>query len=162
LQYNSDLSTIIGANDRNIPDVGWVNNAIADAGINQQDTITLATFTAGAGLSADTAIFQTSTIYGSFYNDGSDTLIITKQIAILQGSSPSITPTLYWNDSLNVTAGAVKLINSPSALTNTATGTSVTSFDNYKIPPGVWVWVATPAVGTKPTYFSLSLIGYKK
>lgn len=164
LQYNSNLSSLIGANDRNVPDVGWVNNAIADAGIytNKQDTITLATFTAGAGLSADTAIFQTSTIYGSFYNDGSDTLVITKQIAILQGSSPSITPTLYWNDSLNVTAGAVKLINSPSALTNTSTGTSVTSFDNYKIPPGVWVWVSTQTVGTKPTYFSLSLIGYKK
>lgn len=126
------------------------------------DTCTLATFSAGAGLSTDTAAFQTTTIYGSFYNDGSDTLIITKEMAILQGSSPSITPTVYWNDSLNVTAGAVKLVNSPSALTNTATGTAVTSFDNYKIPPGVWVWVATPTVGNKPTYFSLSLIGYKK
>ncbi len=128
----------------------------------QYDTCTLATFSAGAGLSTDTAAFQTTTIYGSFYNDGNDTLVITKQMAVLQGSSPSITPTVYWNDSLNVTAGAVKLINSPSALTNTATGTAVTSFDNYKIPPGVWVWVATPTVGTKPTYFSLSLIGYKK
>ena len=140
------------------------NNLILDGNTLSAytDTITLASFSAGAGLGTDTAAFQTTSIYGSFYNDGNDTLIITKEMAILQGSSPSITPTVYWNDSLNVTAGSVKLINSPSALTNTATGISVTSFDNYKIPPGVWVWVATPTVGTKPTYFSLSLIGYKK
>jgi len=126
------------------------------------DTATIASFGAGAGLSTDTAAFQTTSIYGSFYNDGSDTLIITKVMGVLQGSSPSITPTIYFNDSLNVTAGATKLVNSPSALTNTTTGTAITSFDNYKIPPGVWVWVSTGTVGTKPTYFSLSLIGYKK
>ena len=125
-------------------------------------TGTLAVFGAGAGLPTDTAAFQTTSIYGSFYNDGNDTLIITKAIGVLQGSSPSIIPTIYFNDSLNVTAGATKLVNSPSALTNTTTGTAVTSFDNYKIPPGVWVWVSTGTVGTKPTYFSLSLIGYKK
>lgn len=127
----------------------------------QQDTISLASFGAGGGQSGDTTSFSTSTIYGSFYNDGSDTLVITSIRAVLQGSSPSLVPTVYYNDSINVTAGATKLVNSPSALTNTAVGVSSTP-DNKKIPPGVWVWVKTETVTTKPTYFSLTLIGYKK
>lgn len=127
----------------------------------QQDTISLASFGAGGGQAGDTTSFSTSTIYGSFYNDGSDTLIITSIRSVVQGTSASITPTVYYNDSLNVTAGATKLVNSPSALTNTAVGVSSTP-DNQKIPPGVWVWVKTETVTTKPTYFSLTLIGYKK
>ena len=35
-------------------------------------------------------------------------------------------------------------------------------FITTKIPPGNWVWVKTSTLTTKPTYFSLSLIGYKK
>lgn len=127
----------------------------------QQDTISLASFGGGGGQAGDTTTFSTSTIYGSFYNDGSDTLVITSIRAVLKGSSPSLVPTVYYNDSINVTAGATKLVNSPSALTNTATGVSSTP-DNSKIPPGVWVWVSTATVTTKPTYFSLTLIGYKK
>ena len=127
----------------------------------QQDTISLASFGAGGGQSGDTTTFSTSTIYGSFYNDGSDTLVITSIRAVLQGSSPSLVPTVYFNDSLNVTAGATKLVNSPATLTNTATGASATP-DNKKIPPGVWVWVKTETVTTKPTYFSLTILGYKK
>ncbi len=127
----------------------------------QRDTIALASFGAGGSNAGDTTSFTTSTIYGSFYNDGSDTLVITSIRAVLQGSSPSLVPTVYYNDSINVTAGATKLVNSPSALTNTAVGVSSTP-DNKKIPPGVWVWVKTETVTTKPTYFSLTLIGYKK
>ncbi|MBL0233290.1 MAG: hypothetical protein IPQ08_06455, partial [Chitinophagaceae bacterium] len=127
----------------------------------QQDTISLASFGGGGGQAGDTTSFSTSTIYGSFYNDGSDTLVITSIRAVLQGTSPSLVPTVYYNDSINVTAGATKLVNSPATLTNTATGASSTP-DNSKIPPGVWVWVKTETVTTKPTYFSLTLLGYKK
>jgi len=125
------------------------------------DTTTLASFGAGGGQAGDTTAFSTSTIYGSFYNDGIDTLVITSMRGILQGTSPSVTYDVYYNDSLNVTAGASKLVTAGTALTNTATGAAVTSFNNTKIPPGVWVWVKTTTVTTKPTYFSLSLIGYK-
>ena len=125
------------------------------------DTISIASFGGGGGQAGDTTTFSTSTIYGSFYNDGSDTLVITSIRAVLQGSSPSLVPTVYFNDSLNVTAGATKLVNSPATLTNTATGASATP-DNKKIPPGVWVWVKTETVTTKPTYFSLTILGYKK
>lgn len=126
------------------------------------DTCALASFGAGAGLSTDTAAFQTTSIYGSFYNDGSDTLIVTKLKIGLQGSSPSITADVFWNDSLNVSAGATKLVTAGTAATNIYEGTTVTSFDNTKIPPGNWIWVKTSSLSTKPTYFSLSLIGYKK
>ena len=127
----------------------------------KRDTVTLASFGAGGGQAGDTTAFSTSTIYGSFYNDGTDTLVITSMRGILQGTSPSVTYDVYYNDSLNVTAGASKLVTAGTALTNTATGAAVTSFDNTKIPPGVWVWVKTTTVTTKPTYFSLSLVGYK-
>jgi len=103
----------------------------------QIDTITLATFGGGGNQAGDTSTFSINTIYGSFY-----------------------TPYVYFNDSLNVTAGATKLVNSPSALTNTSVGVSTTP-DNKKIPPGNWVWVKTDTVTTKPIYFSLTLLGYK-
>lgn len=127
----------------------------------KRDTVTLASFGGGGAQAGDTTAFSTSTIYGSFYNDGTDTLVITSMRGILQGTSPSVTYDVYYNDSLNVTAGASKLVTAGTALTNTATGAAVTSFDNTKIPPGVWVWVKTTTVTTKPTYFSLSLVGYK-
>jgi hypothetical protein len=122
------------------------------------DTLPIATFSMGSGASADTSIFTTSVIAGSFYNDGSDTLFITSYRVALQGTSPSITPDVWFNDSLNVTAGGTKLVNSPSAITNTTTGTSVTPNTN-KIPPGNFVFVRFSAVNTKPTYFTLTLFG---
>jgi len=126
------------------------------------DTTALASFGAGAGLSTDTAAFQTTSIYGSFYNSGSDTLIVTSMRGVLQGSSPDITYKVFFNDSINVEAGATALVTAGSNLTNTTTGSSVTSFNATKIPPGNWIWVKTSALAAKPTYFSLTIIGYKK
>ena len=125
-----------------------------------QDTIPLAVFNMGSGASGDVSAFTTSAIAGSFYLDGTDTFYITSYRVALQGSSPSITPDVWFNDSLNVTAGGTKLVNSPSAITNTTTGTSV-SANNNKIPPGNFVFVRFSAVATAPTYFSLTLFGYR-
>ena len=47
-------------------------------------------FGGGSGASADTAVFTTSAIYGSFYNE-SDTLYVQSMRGVLQGSSPSVT-----------------------------------------------------------------------
>ena len=60
------------------------------------DTIPLFIFGAGAGgLETDTALFTTSNIYGSFYNAGSDTLIITNLRAVMiAGTTPLGTDTL--------------------------------------------------------------------
>lgn len=126
------------------------------------DTTALASFGGGGGQAGDTIAFSTSTIYGSFYNSGSDTLIITSAQVVLQGTSPSVLVNLYWNDSLNVTAGATKMVAAGNTITNTATGTAITSLSNTKIPPGNWVWLKTDTVTTKPTYLSFTLLGYKK
>jgi hypothetical protein len=127
-----------------------------------RDTSALFAFGGGGGNAGDTASFSTSTIYGAFFNSLSDTLNITSMQIGLQGSSPSVTVRVYWNDSLNVTAGATPLTTSGTNATNTTTGTTVTSFANTKIPPNVWVWCVTSAVTTKPTFMSVTLIGYKK
>jgi hypothetical protein len=128
--------------------------------ISRTDTLPIATFSVGSAAAGDTAAFTTSTLAGSFYNDGTDTLFITSYRVALQGTSASVTPDVWFNDTLNVTAGGVKLVNSPSAITDVNTGTSVTP-DTNKIPPGVWVFVRFDAVTTKPTYFSLTLLGYR-
>lgn len=126
------------------------------------DTTALASFGAGSAAAGDTTAFSTLAIYGSFFNSGSDTLIITRMQIGLQGTSPNITLDVFWNDSLNVSAGATKLVTAGNTATNIYTGTSVTSFDNTKIPPGNWVWVKSSTVAVKPTYLTTTLIGYKK
>jgi hypothetical protein len=128
----------------------------------QLDTVPIAVFGAGSGAAGDTAAFSTSAVYGSFYNAGSDTLIITQMRAGVLGTSPNITTEVYWNDSLNITAGATILVTGGTSVTGTIGATNVTSFTNNKIPPNVWVFVRTSAVATKPTYFTLTLLGYKK
>jgi hypothetical protein len=138
----------------------WENKTVES--ILQFDTVPLAVFGAGSGAAGDTAAFSTSAVYGSFYNAGSDTLIITQMRAGVLGTSPSITTEVYWNDSLNITAGATILVTGGTSVTGTIGATNVTSFTNNKIPPNVWVFVRTSAVATKPTYFTLTLLGYKK
>jgi hypothetical protein len=138
----------------------WENKTIEN--ILQFDTVPLAVFGAGSGAAGDTLAFSTSAVYGSFYNAGNDTLIITQMRAGVLGTSPSITTEVYWNDSLNITAGATILVSGGTSVTGTIGATNVTSFTNNKIPPNVWVFVRTSAVATKPTYFTLTLLGYKK
>jgi len=138
----------------------WENKTIEN--ILQFDTIPLAAFGAGSGAASDTAAFTTSAVYGSFYNAGNDTLIITQMRAGVLGTSPNITTEVYWNDSLNVTAGATILVTGGTSVTGTIGATNVTSFTNNKIPPNNWVFVRTSAVTTKPTYFTLTLLGYRK
>jgi hypothetical protein len=138
----------------------WENKTVES--ILQFDTVPLAVFGAGSGAAGDTAAFSTSALYGSFYNAGSDTLIITQMRAGVLGTSPSITTEVYWNDSLNITTGATILVSGGTSVTGTIGATNVTSFTNNKIPPNVWVFVRTSAVATKPTYFTLTLLGYKK
>lgn len=118
-------------------------------------------FGAGSGADSDTTAFTTSAIYGSFYNDA-DTIVVTSMRSVLQGTSPDVAYKVWYNDSLNVEAGATALVTAGSQVTNTTTGTNVTSFDVTKIPPGVWVWVKTSTVATKPKYFSLTVNGYRK
>lgn len=133
----------------------WENRQV----VLKQDTVPLAVFNVGSAAAGDTAAFSTSTLAGSFYLDGTDTMFVTSYRVALQGTSASITPEVWFNDSLNVTAGGTRLATG-SAITNITTGTSVTPTTN-KIPPANFVFVRFSAVTTKPTYFTLTLFGYR-
>jgi hypothetical protein len=165
---NKSITTTLGYTPLNVTDTTamlspYLRSNVAAATYQLQlDTVPLAVFGAGSGAAGDTAAFSTSAVYGSFYNAGSDTLIITQMRAGVLGTSPSITTEVYWNDSLNITAGATILVTGGTSVTGTIGATNVTSFTNNKIPPNVWVFVRTSAVATKPTYFTLTLLGYKK
>jgi len=101
----------------------------------------IATFGAGSGAAGDTSAFSTSAYYGSFYNSPTDTIVVTAiDKAILVGS---VSDTLFYNSTFS-TSGATAI----------AVGT--------KIPPGNYVFSRTPAITTKPTYLSITLIGYRK
>jgi hypothetical protein len=166
---NKSITTTLGYTPLNVTDTTamlspYLRSNVAAATYQLiLDTVPLAVFGAGSGAAGDTAAFSTSAVYGSFYNAGSDTLIITQMRAGVLGTSPSITTEVYWNDSLNVIgAGATLLVTGGTSVTGTIGATNVTSFTNNKIPPNVWVFVRTSAVATKPTYFTLTLLGYKK
>lgn len=171
--YATNINGSLGANDFDTK--GRVDSLVSTIGgdmtiyTRQQDTVTLASFGAGARFEADTALFTDSTLYGSFYNDGSDTLVITKVKAVMNGgTSDTLGYNLYYNDTINVVGNTFFIATEP--VTSTTTGDQANA-DNYiggsppiKIPPGNWVWLKTPTVvtGRKPYYFSVSIIGYKK
>lgn len=125
------------------------------------DTIPLFVFGAGGGNVNDTACFSTSTIYGAFYNAGSDTLVVTSLRSVLSGSSPSLTIDVMWHATRG-SASATHLNTTPPTITSTTTGDNDTSFNNSVIPPGVWVWATSPTVTTKPLWGVFELIGYKQ
>ena len=164
---NKSVATALGYTPLNVTDTTamlspYLRSNVAAATYQLiLDTIPLAAFGAGSGAAGDTLAFSTSAVYGSFYNAGNDTLIITQMRAGVLGTSPSITTEVYWNDSLNITAGATILVTGGTSVTGTIGATNVTSFTNNKIPPNVWVFVRTSAVATKPTYFTLTLLGYR-
>lgn len=168
LWENKSVATALGYTPLNVTDTTamlspYLRSNVAAATYQLiLDTIPLAVFGAGSGATADTLAFSTSAVYGSFYNAGNDTLIITQMRAGVLGTSPNITTEVYWNDSLNVTAGATILVSGGTSVTGTIGATNVTSFTNNKIPPNNWVFVRTSAVATKPTYFTLTLLGYRK
>ena len=134
--------------------------ALSDVAPIFTDTIPLFVFGGGGANAGDTSVFTTSTIYGSFYNGESDTLVITEMNAILQGTTPSVAIDIMWNTTFS-SGGATHLNTTPPTVTNTSTFFSDVSFNNEKIPPGVRVWCKTTVVTTRPTYMEVTLLGHK-
>jgi hypothetical protein len=128
------------------------------------DTIPLFVFGGGGGNTRDTTVFTTSTIYGSFYVSGSDTLVITELRCIMQHGigTDTLSVDILWDVNLN-DATPTELNTNPLGILSITTGTTDTAFANSKIPPGVWVWCETPGVvsARKPTYFNAQISGYK-
>jgi len=136
--------------------------------VQLSDTIPLFIFGAGGGNPADTSYFKTSTIYGAFFNKGSDSLKITELRAIMVtgGGTDTLDLDISWDATFNNPAptqlNTTQLpIGLPNGLT---TGTVDVSFDEDVIPPDVWVWAETPyvpATANKPRMLTVTLSGYK-
>lgn len=125
------------------------------------DDAPLLTFGGGSGVTGDTLWVNTGAIYSTVFMGGAYNFVITKMNVILQGSSPNITVDVLYGTTLN--SGGTHLVNAGIAVTNTTTGTNITSFNNATIPANNYIWVKTPTVvlGSKPTLMQITLIGHK-
>ena len=122
----------------------------------------IATFSAGAGFVADTALFTDSTLYGSFFT-GQDSFYITSVIVVMKGQAgDSLGIQIVHKVSINFTRsvidGGTREVNSLTP------GITFSVSRNQGIPPDSWVWVKSPTViaGKRPEYLSITLVGYKK
>lgn len=78
-------------------------------------------------------------------------LTVSKLVAVLPGGASTPSCTFHIRHGSDISATGTALITSPSAVTNTSTGTAVTSFNNASISAGSFVWVEVTAVsGTVP------------
>lgn len=126
--------------------------------------ISIATFNAGYGEADDTLLFSNTAIYGSFFNAGTDTLVVTGAKIIGSSTTDSLLIQIRFYPSIQATAsllftGGYNFYNIGN------TGVLVSSgFSTYKIPPNNYVYMVTPSVidGRKPKMLSLTLIGYRK
>jgi hypothetical protein len=159
------LSADIDTLETDTVDIDDVALALTDYAIMLNDTIQLFVFGGGGGNAGDTAVFTTSTIYGSFFNESRDTLVITAlRCVMLHGiGTDTLSVDIFWDANLN-DATPTKLNAAPFPCTSITTGDEDTSFAETKIPPDVWVWCETPGVvaGRKPTYFNAQISGYIK
>ena len=130
----------------------------------QSDTVALATFGLGSGRISDTALFQNNVLIGSFYNKGSDSLIITSLKCYLYAGSgtESVVVNIAWSDTIMAVV-PVKLNTSGYTATNHVVGMEDTSFNNTTIPPNklVYGWITGNSAGNKPSYLSVTLSGHK-
>jgi hypothetical protein len=156
--------------DSNVYDGGYATTKFVDDAVTtaaarmNADTVTLYTWNIGIGAAGDTAAFRTFTThsytYGSFFNAGSDTLVITQLLGKVN-SGGSVAIQVSWH-ATDESGSATNLNTSAFTVTSSTTGNSDTAFDNAEIPPGVWVWLTTPTVTTQPRKLRVSLIGYKR
>lgn len=128
------------------------------------DTIPLVTFGIGSGATADTACFNNNRLIGAFYNEGSDTLVVTQLMGILAAGTgtETISVQISWHTTM-LSGSATNLNTSALAITSHTTGTVDVSFPNAKIPPNVFVWgiLSGASKDNKPTFLSVTLSGYK-
>ncbi len=128
------------------------------------DTIPLVTFGAGAGLAADTALFNNGTLIGTFYNGGSDTLVVTSMMCVMKEGTGTETIGVQISWHATMLSGSATSINADAyTVTSLTTGNNDTAFANAKIPPGVFVWgiLSGASKDNKPTFLSVTLSGYK-
>jgi hypothetical protein len=154
---------------------GWTNSTVdsstaghdmtkhATGVVVNMGTRPMFVFGAGIGQATDTVAFGTTTYdLGSFFNKGTDTLVVTSLYSVLGHG--------VGTDTLNVDIGwgttkgtlTTHLITNGQPVNSITTGTETTSFTNAKIPPNVWVQAVPSAAvaGRKPIFLRATLSGY--
>lgn len=111
----------------------------------QRDTVGIFTFGGGSAIANDTLWVTTSTILGSMWHTGTDTIVITNINFICQGNTPTGVVTLFYGTTFN--SGGTAVVTGGTTVTNTTTGQNITSFNNAKIPPGNYVWAKITTAG---------------
>ena len=128
------------------------------------DTLLLYTFSGGNGNAGDTTDITTTTYYDAFYNDGTDTLVITKLHAVMMHGigTDTLGVQISWDDTLG-SASATNLNTVALPINSITIGTTDVAFSNTKIPPGYHIWCTSPTVvtGRKPTRLAVTLSGYR-
>ena len=132
------------------------------------DTIAIFAFGAGGGATSDSACFQTTSFYGSFFNAGSDSLIITNTRAVMVDGAGIDTCSVAIQFHTTFNSASATILNGAATATGGSTkfttGLSTAITSNNRIPPNTWVWMETPyvSVGNKPYMLSVTMSGYKK
>lgn len=163
----SAIQTQINEKETRIDSIVTVLNDTIDGSsvyVELLDTISLVTFGIGAGFASDTACFNNGALAGSFYNGGSDTLVIKKLVAILKEGTgtETIDVQIAWHTTF-LSASATLLNSSALTVNSLTTGTEDIAFANAKIPPNVFVWCTLSGASkdNKPTYLNVTLSGNK-
>lgn len=136
----------------------------SDVFMVKSDVMPQLVFVRGGALAGDTIAFSDDALAGSLLWSG-DTMVITSINGVMQGASvDSCKGNLQWHATLN-SGSATELRATDFKFVSTGTGTSFSSgFSNTEIPPGVRIWWKFTQIitGAKPTYFELTVNGYRK
>jgi hypothetical protein len=129
------------------------------------DTIPIFVFGLGSGQAGDTAVFNDNAIAGAFWNNESDTLVITSLMGVLAAGSGTETIDVQVSWHTNLKDGSATNLNSSAyTITSITAGDEDTSFANAEIPPKQWVWctISGTSAGNRPSMLILTLSGYYK
>ena len=124
------------------------------------DTIPLYGAVVGVGNAADDAAFVVDNKIWSQYIDGSHNIVITKVIAVAQGTSPDVDIALLYASDYS-SASPTAVLSADLTVTSTTTGNSTTSFANATIAPGNWLYIRVDEATTAPTQLVVSIFGYR-
>jgi hypothetical protein len=155
---------------------GWTNSTVdsstaghditkhATGVVVNMGTRPLFVFGAGIGQASDTVAFGTATYdLGSFYNKGTDTIVVTSLMSVLGHGvgTDTLNVDIQWHATKG-SGSATHLITNGQAVNSITTGNETTSFTNSKIPPNVWVWCYPNAsvAGRRPVFARITLSGY--
>jgi hypothetical protein len=140
-------------------------------GVNRLvDTTHLITFERGSGLRGSQSMFLLNASLGSFYNGGSDTLVITEaRGVVVQDSGTVTTGVQVYYDANHFDGTPTSIFSATADITSTTSGNVIVTgagtphLEVQKIPPSNWIWgrVVTKSNGNMPAYLSLTLSGFK-